>query len=130
MRLNQNINRTIVIIKTKLNKTEDIEKIQTSIKNITNKNPTPETKKTLEINGDIELVNILKNRINKEGYNEVIEAILNKNRMDNSTFFYIHKQSAYNNRFHINDVDLSALGDIKVELYSEDIDELIDYIVN
>ncbi|MDO5826133.1 MAG: RNA-binding domain-containing protein [Methanosphaera sp.] len=113
-----------------MNKTEDIEKIQTSIKNITNKNPTPETKKTLEINGDIELVNILKNRINKEGYNEVIEAILNKNRMDNSTFFYIHKQSAYNNRFHINDVDLSALGDIKVELYSEDIDELIDYIVN
>ena len=96
----------------------------------TNKNPTTETKKTLEISGDINLLNVIKNRINKEGYNEVAEGILNKNKKDNMTFFYINKQSAYNNKFHISDVDLSTLGDIKVELYDENMDDLIDYIVN
>ncbi|RAP51708.1 MAG: hypothetical protein BZ133_02475 [Methanosphaera sp. SHI613] len=130
MKLNQNTNHTKIIIRTKINPTESLEKIRTSIKNITNKNPTTETKKTLEISGDINLLNVIKNRINKEGYNEVAEGILNKNKKDNMTFFYINKQSAYNNKFHISDVDLSTLGDIKVELYDENMDDLIDYIVN
>ncbi len=130
MKLNQNTNHTKIIIRTKINPTESLEKIRTSIKNITNKNPTIETKKTLEIRGDINLLNVIKNRINKEGYNEVAEGILNKNKKDNMTFFYINKQSAYNNKFHISDVDLSTLGDIKVELYDENMDDLIDYIVN
>jgi predicted RNA binding protein with dsRBD fold (UPF0201 family) len=130
MKLNQNTNHTKIIIRTKINPTESLEKIRTSIKNITNKNPTIETKKTLEISGDINLLNVIKNRINKEGYNEVAEGILNKNKKDNMTFFYINKQSAYNNKFHISDVDLSTLGDIKVELYDENMDDLIDYIVN
>jgi len=130
MKLNQNTNHTKIIIRTKINPTESLEKIRTSIKNITNKNPTIETKKTLEISGDINLLNVIKNRINKEGYNEVAEGILNKNKKDNMTFFYINKQSAYNNKFHISDVDLSTLGDIKVELYDENMNDLIDYIVN
>lgn len=130
MKLNQNISHTKILIKTRINQTENIEKIQTTIKNITNKTPTIETRKTLEINGDINLVNTIKNRINREGFNEVAENILNKNKGDDFTFFYINKQSAYNNKFHISDVDLSSLGDVKVELYNDDIDELIEYIIN
>ena len=130
MKLNQNVSHTKIIIKTRINQTESIEKIQTTIRNITSKTPTIETRRTLEINGDINLLNTVKNRINREGLNDVAENILNKNKEDNSTFFYINKQSAYNNKFHITDVDLSPLGDIKVELYNEDIDELIDYIIN
>ena len=130
MKLNQNVSHTKIIIKTRINQTESIEKIQTTIRNITSKTPTIETRRTLEINGDINLLNTVKNRINREGLNDVAENILNKNKEDNSTFFYINKQSAYNNKFHITDVDLSPLGDIKVELYDEDIDELIEYIIN
>lgn len=130
MKLNQNISHTKILIKTRINQTESIEKIQTTIKNITNKTPTIETRKTLEISGDINLVNTIKNRINREGFNEVAENILNKNKGDDFTFFYINKQSAYNNKFHISDVDLSSLGDVKVELYNDDIDELIEYIIN
>lgn len=130
MKLNQNVSHTKIIIKTRINQTESIEKIQTTIRNITSKTPTIETRRTLEISGDINLLNTVKNRINREGLNDVAENILNKNKEDNSTFFYINKQSAYNNKFHITDVDLSPLGDIKVELYNEDIDELIDYIIN
>ena len=73
---------------------------------------------------------MIKNRINSEGHNDVIEAVLNKNKDKNMTFFYINKQSAYNNKFHISDVDLSPLGDIKVELYDDDIDDVIEYIIN
>ena len=130
MKLNQNVSHTKIIIKTRINQTESIEKIQTTIRNITSKTPTIETRRTLEINGDINLLNTVKNRINREGLNDVAENILNRNKEDNSTFFYINKQSAYNNKFHITDVDLSPLGDIKVELYDEDIDELIEYIIN
>lgn len=130
MKLNQNISHTKIIIKTRINQTESIEKIQTTIRNITSKTPTIETRRTLEISGDINLLNTVKNRINREGLNDVAENILNKNKEDNSTFFYINKQSAYNNKFHITDVDLSPLGDIKVELYNDDIDELIDHIIN
>lgn len=130
MKLNQNVSHTKIIIKTRINQTESIEKIQTTIRNITSKTPTIETRRTLEISGDINLLNTVKNRINREGLNDVAENILNKNKEDNSTFFYINKQSAYNNKFHITDVDLSPLGDIKVELYNDDIDELIDYIIN
>lgn len=130
MKLNQNVSHTKIIIKTRINQTESIEKIQTTIRNITSKTPTIETRRTLEINGDINLLNTVKNRINREGLNDVAENILNKNKEDNSTFFYINKQSAYNNKFHITDVDLSPLGDIKVELYDDDIDELIEYIIN
>lgn len=95
-----------------------------------NKTPTSETKKTLEIKGDIELINILKKRINKEGYNEVLEGILNKNKKDNMTYFFINKQSAYNNKFHIIDENMSPLGDIKVEIFNDDINGVINYIIN
>ena len=76
------------------------------------------------------MLNTIKNRINREGYNEVIENILSNNKEDNSTFFYINKQSAFNNKFHVSDVDLSPLGDVRVEFYNDNIDEVIDYIIN
>ena len=82
----------------------------------------------LIVEDDYSLLENIKNKINKNEYNTLCYNILESNRDDSTTRFYINKQCALNDSFHISDVDLSQLGDIEVELNSDNLDEVIKWI--
>lgn len=50
------------------------------------------------------------------------------NKIGNKTYFYVNKQAAFVNIVNISDEELSPLGDIKVEIRSDDIDKIIDWL--
>ncbi len=61
---------------------------------------------------------------------ELAKNILEKNKTDSSITFYINKQSALNNAFHMVDEDLSPLGDIEIKIKTSNPDEVIKWIVS
>lgn len=81
----------------------------------------------LEVEGNLELLSSLKNRILKNEQEELVTSILERNRKDDSSFFFINKQSAYNNSVHLIDESLSTLGDLEVIIFSESLDDVINW---
>jgi len=121
-----------VKIKTRVNRTENIKKVKNSIINIT-------TEKTIinrtEDNylytiGDIELLRTISKLIKSNEISEVANTILNKNKQDNGITFFINKQAAYHNKFHMIDENMSTLDDIEVIIDTQQPDAVIDWILN
>lgn len=54
--------------------------------------------------------------------------ILKKNKTENTLKFYINKQAAFNNDFHMIDENMSQLGDIEVFITCNNPDEIIEWI--
>lgn len=84
----------------------------------------------LEITDDISLLSTIRKKIKENNYNSLIDNIINRNLEDDKTYFYINKQSAFNNKFHITDESISTLGDIEVIIESNKIEEVINYLNN
>lgn len=134
MKLNQLQNTQVKII-TKINRTENTEKVKNSLKNITTNDQEitiikTDNNKKIEINGDINILSTIKKRIRNDDYTLLARNIFEKNKTDNKLIFYINKQSAYNNNFHIIDENMSSLDDIKVEINTQKLDEVIDYLLS
>jgi len=133
MKSNQNVvDTTETIIKTRINPTESKKKVIRSITNIITRNHeiTITDNDDVIINSDITVIDTLLKKIKKEEIEQVAYNILTKNRKDDTTKFYINKQAAYNNTFHIIDENISPLTDIEVTIKSDDIDAVIDYMLN
>lgn len=121
---------TKVIIKTKINKTESPEKIKKAIKNIINPNiAIKKENDTFSISGDLDLLYTISNKIRENELESVAQLVLKKNKTDNSLKFYINKQAAYHNRFHIIDEDISTLNDIEVLIKTDDPEDIINWII-
>jgi len=120
-----------VIIKTKLNKTENPSKVKTCLTNITTKNSTikEQNENYLYIEGNLELLNTIKKKIKQEELEDITKQILYKNKKENSLTFYINKQSALNNKFHIIDENMSVLEDIEVNIKTDNPKEIINWII-
>jgi len=134
MKLNQ-LQNTQVKITTKINRTENMEKVKNSLKNITTNDQEitiikTDNNKEIEINGDISLLSTIKKRIKNDDYTLLARNIFEKNKTENNLIFYINKQSACNNNFHIIDENISTLDDIKVEINTEYVDDVINYILS
>lgn len=131
MKLNQEtiINETQVKIKAKVNQTEDQTKVENSILNIVNGSPTIRIteNKIAYVEGDLSLLERVKNIILKNEQEELISNILEKNRADSLLKFYINKQSALNNNIHLIDESMSLLGDIEVEIDTDYPNEVIEW---
>lgn len=136
MKSNQNktINDTTAIIKieAKVNKTENIKKVITSIKNITTDeitvNKTDDDR--VYTQGDINLLKTIQKHIKTNNLEELTQQILNKNRTEDTLEFYINKQSAYHNNIHLIDESMAPLGDIHVIIKTGNLDDIINWIIN
>ena len=82
----------------------------------------------LIVEDDLRILENIKNKINKKEYNALCHNILESNREDSTTRFFINKQCAYNDSFHMSDMDLSQLGDIEVEIHSDNLNDAIKWI--
>lgn len=136
MKSNQNktINDTTTIIKieTKVNRTENIKKVATTIKNITTDeitiNKTDDDK--IYTQGDINLLKTVQKHIKTNNLEELTQQILNKNRKEDTLEFYINKQSAYHDNIHLIDESMAPLGDIHVIIKTSNPDDVINWIIN
>ncbi|WP_241776219.1 RNA-binding domain-containing protein [Methanosphaera sp. WGK6] len=124
-------------MKAKVNPTEDLNKVKSSIKNITTAKKAIDLIITdkindeyLSISGDIYLLNTISSLIKSNEITEVASNILNKNKTENSLKFYVNKQAAYHNKFHMSDEDISTLGDIEVTIKTMNPDDVIHWIIN
>lgn len=134
MKLNQ-LQNTQVTISTKINRTENMEKVKNSLRNITTNDQEitiikTDNNKKIEISGDINILSTIKKRIKSQEYTLLARNIFERNKTENNLIFYVNKQSACNNNFHMIDENISSLDDIKVEISTENMDDVIDYLLS
>lgn len=132
MNLNQEIiKNTSVKIKTKINLTEDINKVKNSIKNIISEKITINTTdKEILIESDVTLLDNIHKLVKTNKLEEVTVNILNKNKTEGRLLFYVNKQAAFHNKFHIIDENMSPLDDIEVLIETSNPDSIIKWITS
>ena len=132
MNLNQEIiKNTSVKIKTKINLTEDINKVKNSIKNIIPEKITIKTTdKEILIESDVTLLDNIHKLVKTNKLEEVTVNILNKNKTEGRLLFYVNKQAAFHNKFHIIDENMSPLDDIEVLIETSNPDSIIKWITS
>jgi len=115
-----------------INISEDVNKIQTAISNI-----------LIDMNGRISGNSFIANSNNYESLTKIYETIRGNNSQNtyrrnlranidkNSTWFYLNKQAAFVDVIAIcNEADESPLGPIKIVLHSENIEDVIEWLVS
>ncbi|WP_288976152.1 RNA-binding domain-containing protein, partial [uncultured Methanosphaera sp.] len=125
------IKNTSVKIKTKINLTEDINKVKNSIKNIIPEKITINTTdKEILIESDVTLLDNIHKLVKTNKLEEVTVNILNKNKTEGRLLFYVNKQAAFHNKFHIIDENMSPLDDIEVLIETSNPDSIIKWITS
>ena len=121
----------IIKIKTKINLTEDINKVKNSIKNIIPEKITINTTdKEILIESDVTLLDNIHKLVKTNKLEEVTVNILNKNKTEGRLLFYVNKQAAFHNKFHIIDENMSPLDDIEVLIETSNPDSIIKWITS
>ncbi|WP_289003179.1 RNA-binding domain-containing protein [uncultured Methanosphaera sp.] len=118
-------------MKTKINLTEDINKVKNSIKNIIPEKITINTTdKEILIESDVTLLDNIHKLVKTNKLEEVTVNILNKNKTEGRVLFYVNKQAAFHNKFHIIDENMSPLDDIEVLIETSNPDSIIKWITS
>ncbi len=116
----------------KVNPSEDIEKIKTAIYNLI-----PDLKIKIHNNqlsgdsGNLELLSKILNSIQRRKIKKTFLRILKLNMANDSTWFYLNKQAAFADVVVLcAEANESALGPIKIILYSNDIENTIETLIS
>ena len=115
-----------------INASEDVNKVRTSLSNVL-------TDMDEKLTGD----SLIANSSNYESLTKIYETMrsrrsksayrkhLLRNMTNDSTWFYLNKQAAFANVIALCDeADESPLGPIKIILHSENIEDVIDWLVS
>jgi len=115
-----------------INISEDVNKIQTAISNV-----------LTDMDGRVSGNSFIANSNNYESLTKIYETIRGNNSQNtyrrnlranidkNSTWFYLNKQAAFVDVIAIcNEADESPLGPIKIVLHSENIEDVIEWLVS
>lgn len=84
----------------------------------------------LIVEDDLSSLSIIKKLIIKNEMEELAKNIFEKNKTESGTTFFVNKQAAYNNMFHMIDENMSPLDDIEIKIESNDIKEVIEWITS
>ncbi|MBC7118502.1 RNA-binding domain-containing protein [Methanothermobacter tenebrarum] len=117
-----------VKIKTRINATENPRKVLESVLNIFPKIEIKETDNLIQGGGGIEVLEELRESLEERRIRSTARKILYENRIGLKTTFYLNKQAAFIGKVNILEEEISPLGDIKVELISENLKEVIDWL--
>jgi predicted RNA binding protein with dsRBD fold (UPF0201 family) len=82
------------------------------------------------IEDDLSILSKINRIIVRNELQELATNILEKNKTDTTIKFYINKQAAYNNQFHMIDENMSPLGDIEVCIETDAAEEVIKWITS
>ena len=114
-----------------INPSENSEKVQHAISNILiNTDITKDDFSIRSTSNNLESLEKLYEIIHSKQNQNVLKRHLNRNLVNDSTWFYLNKQAAFVNVIALCDeADESPLGPIKVTLTSKNIESIIDWLV-
>ena len=114
-----------------INQSEDPQKVEQAISNI-----------LLDMDIQITKDSVLATSKNLESLSKIFETIhsrktqnvyrrqLNKNQVDNSTWFYLNKQAAFANSVALcSEAEESPMGPIKVILHSKNLERITEWLI-
>ncbi|MDP3034254.1 MAG: RNA-binding domain-containing protein [Methanobacteriaceae archaeon] len=117
----------LVEISSKINLTEDPEKVKKSILNIFPKGNIQQDSDKLFLRGNKELLNNFKKTLEKREIISVARLIMDNNIKDNVLTFYISKQTAFVNEINFSEGN-SPLGDIQIKIESSNLEEVLNWL--
>jgi len=115
-----------------INASEDINKVRASLSNVLTDMDEKLTGNSLVVNSNnyeslTKIYETMRSRKTKSAYRRH----LMRNMTENSTWFYLNRQTAFANVVALCDEeDQSPLGPIKVVLHSKNIEDVIDWLVS
>ena len=115
-----------------INESEDVNKVRTAVSNILTDMDEKITDNSLAANSNnyeslTKIYETMRTRKTKTAYRRH----LMRNMTEDSTWFYLNKQAAFANVIALCDEeDQSPLGPIEVVLHSENIEEVIEWLVS
>jgi len=108
--------------------TEDPEKVREAVMNVFPDLEIEGDGGFLKGEGNIESLRELREALERRRIRLTARGILLKNMMGKSTRIYINKQAALINRINVLEEPITALGDIMVEIESDDLMGIIDWL--
>lgn len=84
----------------------------------------------LTVEDELSSLYLINKFIVKNEFEELARNILEKNKTKTGTKFYVNKQAAYNNNFHMIDENMSPLGDIEITIKTDKNEEVIEWITS
>lgn len=117
----------LVEISSKINLTEDPEKVKKSIHNIFPKGNIQQDSDKFFLRGNKELLNNFKKTLEKREIIAVARLIMDNSIKDNILTFYISKQTAFVNEINFSEGN-SPLGDIQIKIDSSNLEEVLNWL--
>jgi len=117
-----------VKVKTRIKATENPQKVLESVLNIFPKIEVKERNDSIQGEGGIEVLEELRESLEKRRIRSTARKILYENITGNRTTFYLNKQAAFIGKVNILEEEISPLGDIKVEIIAENLKEVINWL--
>ena len=114
--------------KTRVNPTEDLDKIIRALSNIFDYDELEISDDYVSVTGGKESLLRLKEFLEKRRIRNTARKILMKGGHDRVIFFKLSKQAAFAGVVNFMDEEMSALGEIKVRIETDDKDACIDWI--
>jgi len=120
----------IVTATTTVNPSENISKIKKAILNILSDAQIEITNGIVKATTNIDSLSKIHEIISSRNTQKAYRRHLNRNLIDDSTWFYLNKQAAFSNVIALCDeADESPLGPIKIILKSKNIEKIIEWLV-
>ena len=120
----------IVTATTTVNPSENTSKIKKAILNILLDAQIEITNNMVKATTNIDSLSKIHEAISSRNTQKAYRRHLNRNLIDDSTWFYLNKQAAFSNVIALCDeADESPLGPIKIILKSKNIEKIIEWLV-
>lgn len=84
----------------------------------------------LIVEDELSSLKLINKFIIKNEFEELAKNILEKNKTDTEIKFFVNKQAAFNNNFHMIDENMSPLGDIEITIKTDNPEEVIEWITS
>lgn len=112
----------------RVNPTEDLEKVIRTLETLFNYDELVIGENYIAVSGGMESLLKLKYSLEKRRIRTTARQILGRGIKGNVIFFKMSKQAAYAGIVNFVDEELSSLGDIEVEIETDNVSALIDWI--
>jgi predicted RNA binding protein with dsRBD fold (UPF0201 family) len=118
----------LVEVSSKINPTEDAEKVKKSVQNIFPKGKIIMESEYVLLSGERELLVHFKEVLEKRKIRTVARSIMEKRIDGNKVKFYVSKQAALVNVINFSEDNSAPLEDIKIEIESENLEEVLKWL--
>lgn len=118
----------LVKVSSKINPTEDPEKVKKSVQNIFPKGKIKLELDHVFLSGERDLLIHFKETLEKRQIRSVARSIMEHRMEENKVEFYVSKQAALVNVINFSEDNSAPLGDIKIEIISPEIEEILKWL--